>query len=63
MHRDDYNEKINDLLKTFSVSYDGNRSKMVSEDFFELLDGIDTMTNRKRVELAIAGSREELWET
>lgn len=54
MHRDDYNEKINDLLKTFSVSYDGNRSKMVSEDFFELLDGIDTMTNRKRVELAIA---------
>lgn len=53
MHRDDHNEKINDLLKTFSVSYDGNRSKMVSEDFFELLDGIDTMTNRKRVELAI----------
>jgi len=54
MHRDDYNVKINNLLKPFKVSYDGYGSKIVSEDFFELLDGIDTKTKRKRVELAIS---------
>lgn len=53
MHRDSYNEKINDLLKPFKISYDGNRSKIINEDFFELLDGVDSNTNRKRVELAI----------
>ena len=53
MHRDDYNEKINDLLKPFNVTYDGNDSKVVTEDFFELLDGIDEKTKKKRVDLAI----------
>lgn len=54
MHRDDYNEKINELVKPFKVSYDGSGSKLISVDFFEILDGIDSKTNRKRVELAIA---------
>ncbi|MBX2925626.1 MAG: RloB domain-containing protein [Chitinophagaceae bacterium] len=53
MHRRDYNDKINELLKPFGVTYDGNGSKKVSEDFFELLDGIDTKTNKKRIDLAI----------
>jgi hypothetical protein len=53
MHRRDYNDKINELLKPFNVTYDGNGNKKVSEDFFELLDGIDTKTNKKRVDLAI----------
>ena len=53
MHRDSYNDRINELLKPFKVSYDGNGSKIISEDFFELLDGIDSKTNRKRVELAV----------
>ena len=53
MHRDSYNDRINELLKPFKVSYDGNGSKIISEDFFELLDGIDRKTNRKRVELAV----------
>jgi len=56
MHRDDYNDKINDLLKPFKVSYDGKGNKIVGEDFFELLDGIDSKTNRKRVDLAITRS-------
>lgn len=43
MHRRDYNGKINELLKPFNVTYDGN--KRVSESFFELLD--------KRINLAI----------
>ena len=54
MHRNDYNEKINEHLKPFGVTYDGNGNKKVSELFFELLDGFDTKTNNKRVELAIA---------
>lgn len=53
MHRNNYNEKINNLLKPFKVTYDGTKSKKISEDFFDLLDGIDEKTNVKRMELAI----------
>tara|TARA_Y100000589_G_scaffold132494_1_gene126287 strand:+ start:8882 stop:9589 length:708 start_codon:yes stop_codon:yes gene_type:complete len=54
MHRDSYNDKINEHLKPFKVVYDGNGTKLIEEDFFELLDGIDDKTSRKRTELAIA---------
>ncbi len=54
MHRNDYNDRINSLLKPYKVKYDGNGSKIVEEDFFELLDGIDEKTKNKRVDLAIA---------
>jgi len=54
MNRSDYNDKLNELLKPFGVVYDGNGSKKVNEDFFSILDGTDTKTNKKRVELAIA---------
>lgn len=53
MHRDSYNDKINEHLKPFKITYDGNGSKLIEEDFFELLDGIDDKTSRKRAELAI----------
>lgn len=53
MHRDNYNEKIKNLLKPFKITYDGTKSKKISEDFFDLLDGIDEKTNVKRIELAI----------
>ena len=53
MHRDNYNDKINEHLKPFKVTYDGNGTKFIEEDFFELLDGIDDKTSRKRAELAI----------
>jgi len=51
MHRDDYHDKLNNLLEPFNVAY--SRTKKVEEDFFELLDGIDSKTRKKRVELAI----------
>lgn len=57
MHRKDYNEKINKLLKPFGVTHDGSGNKKVSEDFFELLDGFDTQTNKKRIDLAIARAK------
>lgn len=53
MHRDSYNDKINEHLKPFKVTYDGNGTKLIKEDLFELLDGIDDKTSRKRAELAI----------
>lgn len=53
MHRNSYNDKINELLKPFKVIYDGNGTKIIKEDFFEILDGIDDKTSRKRIELAI----------
>lgn len=54
MHRNDYNDRINSLLKPYKVKYDGNGTKIVEEDFFELLDGFDEKTKYKRVDLAIA---------
>ena len=53
MHRNIYNVKINEHIKPFKVIYDGDGTKLIEEDFFELLDGTDDKTNRKRVELAI----------
>ncbi len=53
MHRDNYNDRINEHLKPFKVTYDGNGTKLIEDDFFELLDGIDVKTSRKRTELAI----------
>ncbi len=53
MNRSDYNNKINKLLKPFGISYDGDRSKIVTEDFFEVLDGFDIKANKERKLLAI----------
>ncbi len=53
MHRNSYNDRINEHLKPFKVIYDGNGTKLIEEDFFELLDGIDLKMSKKRVELAI----------
>lgn len=38
INRQTYNEKINKLLKPFNVKYDGNGTKKVEEDFFDLLN-------------------------
>lgn len=51
--RQDYNQIINDLIKPFDIKYDGNGNKLIEESFFEILDGIDSTTQKKRVELAI----------
>lgn len=53
MPRTDYNDKINELLKPFKVTYDGKKTKVVTDEVFELLDGIDEKTGNKRVDLAI----------
>ena len=53
MHRDEYNDKINLSLKEFNISYDGKKSKIITDDIFELLDGIDDKTGKERKRLAI----------
>lgn len=60
MHRNDYDKKINDLLKPFDINYDGKGSKKVEEDFFELLMGTDNNLNKKRVCLAITRAERNL---
>ena len=53
MHRNLYDEKINDLLKPFKVNYDGKNSKIISEEIFELLEATDPKTQKSRRILAI----------
>ena len=53
MHRSLYNKKINKLLKPLGVQYDGNGSKIVSEELFNVLDGIDDKFGARRINLAI----------
>ena len=53
MHRKNYNNKINKLLAPYHVKYDGKKSKIVTEEFFELLEDTDEKTGMKRVDLAI----------
>lgn len=53
MNRTDYNDKINSLLKPFEVNYDGNGSKIITEEIFNLLTSVDKNTNKERTQLAI----------
>ena len=53
MHRNDYNKKINSHLKEFAVTYDGDASKIITEEIFELLEGNDEKTKKIRRTLAI----------
>jgi hypothetical protein len=57
MHRKDYHKKINNLLKPFKLTYDGEGSKLITEEIFEVLEGIDEKTNRERKVLAIQRAR------
>lgn len=53
MHRDDYNNKINTLLKPFGITYDGKGTKLITEEIFELLDGYDEKISKERKIVAI----------
>lgn len=53
MNRNEYNDKINELLQPYKIQYDGKKSKKISDEFFALLNGIDEKTNENRMKLAI----------
>lgn len=42
LHRDSYNEKINTYLNPTNIVYDGNGSKIITKEFFEFLESVDT---------------------
>ena len=60
MHRSDYDDKINALLKPYNLLYDGKNSKIIIEEFFDLLDGVDEKTTKERKQLAIERARRNL---
>lgn len=60
MHRDDYGAKINELLKPYKLTYDRTKSKIISEDIFDLLDGLDEKTKRERKLLAVERAKRNL---
>ena len=53
MSRDLYDEKINALLKEFGVTYDGKKSKIITDQIFDLLESEDAQTKKIRRDLAI----------
>jgi hypothetical protein len=53
MHRRQYNDKINESLKEYGLTYDGNGTKIITEDLFEFLESIDPKYQKTRQELAI----------
>ena len=53
MDRKDYDIKINELLKDFGTTYDGKASKIITDEIFDILDGIDAQTKKTRRDLAI----------
>lgn len=57
INRSDYNDKINQLLKPFGLTYQGENSKIVTDEIFEVLDGIDKKTNKERKQLAISRAK------
>jgi hypothetical protein len=63
MNRSNYNDKLNELMKPYNVTYDGENSKMITEEIFELLEGIDIKAQTYRVDLAIARAKRNynLW--
>jgi hypothetical protein len=55
--REDYNKKINSYINEFGATYDGTGSKIVTEEFFELLEGKIPETETIRRDLAISRAR------
>ena len=53
MNRTDYNSEINKFLKPFGTTYQGESSKFITNEIFEILDGIDEKNNIERKKLAI----------
>lgn len=53
MHRTLYNQRLETLLKPYNVVYDGDGSKIVTDELFDLLFAIvETKKGTKRVDLA-----------
>ena len=57
MPRTIYSTTINRLLKPYGFQYDGKKSKIITEEVFELMMGVDKHTGSQRVQLALKRAR------
>ena len=57
MNRKDYNNVINKYLKPFGLEYNGEKDKYITEEIFDILDGIDSKTGKERKQLAITRAK------
>jgi hypothetical protein len=53
MNRKIYNKKINKYINPLKASYNGSKTKIIDDNFFDLLRGTDERTQESREELAI----------
>src|SRR5690606_19625553 len=60
MPKEEYHNRINKILKPFGLSYNGKKSKLISEDFFNLLNSTDPKLQEKRIYLAIKRAKRNL---
>jgi len=51
--RDLYDKLINKYLKPFNIKYDGKKSKIISNDIFDILESIEAKSGKARRTLAI----------
>jgi len=58
LHRSQYHGMINQYIGPFGVTYDGKGNKRVSPEFFALLNEVDPITKKPRVNLAIKRAKE-----
>ncbi|WP_077923887.1 RloB family protein [Spirosoma sp. 209] len=53
IHRRQYDARLNECLHPFGVRYDGQDSKRIGSDFFDLLLSVDPKTDKPRIRQAI----------
>lgn len=57
MNRTEYDKAINNYIKSLGITYDGKKSKIITDDFFEILNGFDPVTKSSRISLAISRAK------
>jgi len=57
MHRNEYDSAINEHIEEYGCEYDGNGSKIITQDFFDLLCSKDPQTDQSRTSLAVARAK------
>jgi hypothetical protein len=60
LNRKEYDNKINGYLKPLKCEYEGKQSKLVTDDFFQIMLEIDSKTQKSRQDLAIARAKRVL---
>ena len=60
LDRANYQAIINKFLKPFKVYFDGKGSKVISPDFFEILNGFCPISGKNRCDQAIARAKRNL---